>query len=111
MGSGAASQWQLASKTRYTKFLFNFTNFMVKGRTCDSIQLFIVAADFQLGGNTRKLSHSTLFSSVEERVLDSVFFGANFRVRCVAQPMVVSAFSEQSPSDAEVVFGVASRSR
>ena len=54
----------------------------------------------------RRLSQSTLFSSVEERVLDAVFFGPNFRVRCVAQPVVMSA-----DNVTVVAAGTASRSR
>ena len=33
------------------------------------------------------LHDSTVYSSVEERVLDAAFFGPNFRVRCLAQPV------------------------
>ena len=38
------------------------------------------------GNVFQRLSEPTAFSSVEDRVLDSVFFARNFVVRCLAQP-------------------------
>jgi len=38
-------------------------------------------------GIYRTLHESTAYSSVRERVLDAAFFGPNFRVRCLTQPV------------------------
>lgn len=38
-------------------------------------------------GVFQRLSQGTAFSGVEDRVLDPIYFGRDFRVRCVAQPV------------------------
>lgn len=38
-------------------------------------------------GTFHRLSEPTAFSGVEDRVLDSVFFSRDFKIRCVAQPV------------------------
>lgn len=57
-------------------------------------------------GIFQRLTQATVFSGVEDRVLDSVFFGRDFKVRCVAQPVT----SLEGPS-ASVTVGPASVSR
>lgn len=52
-------------------------------------------------GTFHRLSEPSAFSGVEDRVLDAVFFGRDFKVRCVAQP---------ARSDSSMV-GPASKSR
>jgi hypothetical protein len=48
------------------------------------------------------LSEPTAFSGVEDRVLDAVFFGRDFKIRCVAQPVRL---------DSAMMVGPASKSR
>ncbi|XP_046644561.1 extracellular matrix organizing protein FRAS1-like [Daphnia pulicaria] len=49
-----------------------------------------------------RLSEPTAFSGIEDRVLDAVFFGRDFKIRCVAQPVRL---------DSAMMVGPASKSR
>ena len=88
--SGSSSQDPL-SKLFQLKSLVEFDN---------NCRIFILGDT--TAGPFYRLSEPTAFSGVEDRVLDAVFFGRDFKIRCVAQPVRL---------DPAMLVGPASKSR